>query len=421
MYPPERGCMKTIRFAVCGCGCRGTWLTENVVSKLPDVTVVGLCDTYEDKAASLSARLDKNGKGKPPVFTDHNEMFDAVKPDAVLVATSWTAHVPVSMDAMRRGIATAMEVGGAYTEKECRDLIRCYEETKTPFMLMENCCYNRDELLATALVRNGLFGDIVYCHGCYAHDLREEVAKGDINRHYRLHEYSTHNCDNYPTHELGPIARLLNITRGNRMCSLTSRSSKALGLHAYVQDKPELAYLKDRAFTQGDIVETLITCEGGELISLRLDTTLPRYYSREFTVRGTKGMYNQDNDMVMLDNTGFEEFFDTWKTYAINNHNAQNYAEYLPDIWKHADPKALAAGHGGMDWFEFEAFVGCLREGKPMPIDVYDAAAWMSITYLTEQSIKANGAPVEIPDFTDGAYKTRTPEDVLPLPHIEKN
>ena len=50
-----------------------------------------------------------------------------------------------------------------------------------------------------------------------------------------------------------------------------------------------------------------------------------------------------------------------------------------------------------------------------MPIDVYDAAAWMSIAYLSEKSIANNGAPVEIPDFTNGAYKTRRPMDVVKL------
>ena len=71
------------------------------------------------------------------------------------------------------------------------------------------------------------------------------------------------------------------------------------------------------------------------------------------------------------------------------------------------------AGHGGMDYFEFVAFVDALRNGEEMPIDVYDAAAWMSITYLSEKSIALGGAPVEIPDFTHGLYKTRKPKDVV--------
>jgi hypothetical protein len=53
-----------------------------------------------------------------------------------------------------------------------------------------------------------------------------------------------------------------------------------------------------------------------------------------------------------------------------------------------------------------------MREGKEMPCDVYDAAAWMCITYLSEISIKENRI-VEIPDFTRGKYKNRPQRDVI--------
>lgn len=406
--------MKTLRFVTCGAGCRGTSLTCNVLSDLDGVEVVGVCDLYEDKAESLACQLEKKGARRPRVYTDYAAMFAETAPDAVLVATAWETHVEVAVAAMRLGIAVAMEVGGAYSEAECRALVETYEETKTPFMFMENCCFDKEELLTTSLVRNGLFGEVVYCHGAYAHDLREEIAYGDIRRHYRLRNYSGRNCENYPTHEVGPIARLLNINRGNRMVSLVSRSSKACGLHAFVQDKPELDDLKDRVFAQGDIVETLITCEGGELISLRLDTTLPRLYSREFTVRGTKGMYTHDTDTVLI-----EGRYEEWDSYAKHTGNSHLYYDpYLPDLWRNLDPKAMEKGHGGMDWLEFVAFVDALRADKPMPIDVYDAAAWMAVTYLSEESIRRGGAVVEIPDFTNGRWKTRLPEDVTNIPSV---
>ena len=47
----------------------------------------------------------------------------------------------------------------------------------------------------------------------------------------------------------------------------------------------------------------MIRCANGETIQLTLDTTLPRYYSRNFTVRGTKGMYEEATDSVFIDCT----------------------------------------------------------------------------------------------------------------------
>ena len=55
-----------------------------------------------------------------------------------------------------------------------------------------------------------------------------------------------------------------------------------------------------------------------------------------------------------------------------------------------------------------------------MPIDVYDAVSWMSITALSEESIAKGSIPIECPDFTRGKYKNRKPLDVLPLPKIKR-
>ena len=405
--------MKEIKYVLCGCGGRGSSLTKNIVTKIDGVKIVGVCDSgWVDKAETLVEDLKELGVDGVKAYSDYKVMFEELKPDAVLVATSWEEHAEVATYAMKKGIAVALEVGGAYNENECWNLVNVYEETKTPFMFMENCCFNKDELLVTNLVRKGLMGEIVYCHGAYAHDLRHEVSHGKQLRHYRLRNYMNRNCENYPTHELGPIAKVLNINRGNRIVSLTSMASKSAGLHDYIQDKEEIAELKDVVWAQGDIVDTLIKCENGELISLRLDTTLPRFYSREFTVRGTKGMYEQDNNMVLIEGD-YEESWELLKFYREHHNNAENYKEYLPDIWKNVTKEILDAGHGGMDYFEFVAFFDALKNGTEMPIDVYDAATWMSITYLSEQSIKNGGAPMQIPDFTRGAYKTREPKDVV--------
>ena len=411
--------MKQLNFVVCGSGCRGASVAKSVIVNLEDVRIVGVSDLYEDKAEKLAADIEEKTGFRPAVYTDSTAMIEELKPDVAYVATSWESHTEVSIMAMEHGVAVAMEVGGAHSEEECRSLIETWEKTRVPFMFMENCCFNRDELFALSLARNGVLGNVVYCHGAYGHDLRYELAYGDIRRHYRLKHYSTRNCENYPTHELGPICRLLNITRGNRMVSLVSRSSKSLGLHEYVQDKPDLEYLRDREFAQGDIVETLITCENGELISLRLDTTLPRTYSREFTVCGTKGRYNQDTNSVFRD--GDKESFDIIEgTNMYLNNATEMYDPYLPEFWRNITEEQKKAGHGGMDYFEFLAFVNHLRDGSDMPIDVYEAATWMSITYLSEKSLAMGGAVVEMPDFTNGAYKTRVPFDVVELPKVEQ-
>ena len=86
------------------------------------------------------------------------------------------------------------------------------------------------------------------------------------------------------------------------MMTLTSVASMSAGLKEYIKNKkPEDEVLNSTEFCQGDVVNTIITCANGETILLTLDTTLPRYYSRGFTVQGTKGMYMEDNKSIFID------------------------------------------------------------------------------------------------------------------------
>ena len=61
----------------------------------------------------------------------------------------------------------------------------------------------------------------------------------------------------------------------------------------------------------------------------------------------------------------------------------------------------------GTRWIDYvmdSRLIYCLRNGLPLDMDIYDAVEWSSLVELTEQSALAEGAPVEIPDFTRGAW-----------------
>lgn len=405
----------TLKLGVIGCGQRGCGMIHGCLSVMDNVDVVAVSDCYEDKMENAVKPLLANGKKKPAFFTDYEKMLNKNLIDAVYISAAWEAHSQIAVKAMKQGIIAALEVGGAYNLEECWELVKTYNETGTPFMFMENCCYDRSELLGTALVRRGILGEVVHCSGAYSHDLREEIASAKKLRHYRLRNYLARNCDNYPTHEIGPIAKVLNINRGNRMTKLVSMASKAAGMEEYINShKNDLdPDLTGKRFNQGDIVDTLISCENGETIRIRLDTTLPRYYNRDFTINGTKGLYQQMGNMCFLDGDAHESFDvnDMKEKFG----NADKYKEFLPEYWKKITEEEKKAGHGGMDMFMMREFVSAALNNKPMPIDVYDGALWMSITALSANSITLGSAPVTIPDFTEGRYLLRKPCDVVKL------
>ena len=62
-------------------------------------------------------------------------------------------------------------------------------------------------------------------------------------------------------------------------------------------------------------------------------------------------------------------------------------------------------GHGGMDFIMDYRLVYCLRNGLPLDMDVYDLAEWSCPAALSSISIKHGSMPVEVPDFTRGAWK----------------
>ena len=417
--------MDRLKIGLIGLGQRGAaygmvdgsiGLLGNILNN-SEVLVTAICDGYKERLDFAAEKIVAAGQNKPFETTDYKEVLN-YGVDAVIVCTSWASHVEVALAAMEKGVPVGIEVGGTHNIGDMEKLVAAYERTKTPFMFLENCCYNKDELLATSLTRNGKLGEICYCHGAYCHDLRNEITEVGLKRgHYRLEEYKNHNCENYPTHELGPIVKLLGITRGNKFTRLTAMASKARGLEEYVNAHEEVAELKGTKWKQGDVVTTMIECENGELITLKLDTSLPRLYDREITVSGTKGYYNQTLRAVVIDGDKFNHD----KNVIQDSLNSQDdYSEYLPDDWKNITEEQLKTGHGGMDYIMLKHFFRAVKNREDMPIDVYEACAMMCVTALSEQSIASGGKPVAVPDFTNGKYRERKIIDVMPLPKIDR-
>lgn len=395
--------MKTFSVAIIGLGCRGAELMGSVFLPMEQVRVTCVCDVYEDRCLAAVEKVKENNGNTPAWYKDYRELFEKEKPDAVYIATSWQTHFEIAMYAMEKGIPVACEVSPGFAMEECWQLVRTWEHTRTPLMLMENCCYGRDEMMVMNMIQKGVFGEIVHCDGSYAHDLRSEVAYGEKNRHYRLDNYVKRNCENYPTHELGPIAQILGINRGNRILTVSSVASRAAGLGEYIAAHPDCGQA-GRRFNQGDVITTLIRCANGETIRITLDTTLPRAYSRGFTVHGTKAIFTEDNGSLFLD--GVHNKYDwNWKEQWGNVE--QYRGEYEHPIWDSFLHDGVRGGHGGMDWLEFEDFFRHLESGEPMPIDVYDMAVWTAVSILSEESIALGGQPLPMPDFTCGKWMTR--------------
>lgn len=396
---------KKVRVGIVGLGSRYYGMMEQLSwTKLADLVCV--CDAFQDR---VDVALDRAKEWYPSCtvhgYTDFHEMFEKEDIDGVYISTSWATHTEIAIDAMKHGIIPGIECGGANSVEECWELVRTHEATGTQCMFMENCCYGREEMTILRLVKMGLFGELTHCEGGYEHDLRAEIVYGRERRHYRRDNYLNKNADLYPAHALGPIMKFLNVNNGNRMLSLTSTASKAVSLRRFTERERGPQYDGSHlTYHQGDVVTTVIKCANGETITLNHDTSSARPYSRGGRVQGTDGIWMEDNASIYLD--GISPKFETWEPFASYMDNPK----YEHPLWTEFRTDGVKGGHGGMDFLVLSAFCEVLKTKCRPPLDVYDAAALMCITPLSEASIACGSAPVAIPDFTNGLWiKKREP------------
>lgn len=407
-----------LRIGIIGCGARGQSHIDELL-KRKDIEITAVADPDSKWAIPETQKIfNRLQKKQPRYFSsgkeDYLNLLNEKNVDAVIICTPWEWHVQQGISALKAGKKVGMEVAGAINIQECWDIVKAVEETGVPLMFLENVCYRRDVMAVMNMVKNNVFGELLHLQGGYQHDLRavkfndglspygKGVNFGDrgiSESKWRTLHSIKRNGELYPTHGLGPVAMMTDINRGNRLLSLTSMATKARGLHKYIADQAGLDHPNARVnFSLGDVVTTMIRTQNEESIILIHDTSSPRPYSLNFRVQGTQGLWMDDLQQIHIEG----------KTPAHHWESDGPWMEkYDHPLWKKYHADAESAGHGGMDFFVLNAFVECCKRNEEFPLDVYDMATWSAITPLSEVSIKQGGALQDIPDFTQGKWKTR--------------
>ncbi len=408
-----------LRVGLIGVGLRGTNHLRNLLQR-KDVRVTAICDIDPDRITLCEALIREMGKSRAQIYgkndQDYLNLLASDQVDAVIISTPWLWHTRMTVDAMKAGKYAGVEVSAANTLEECWDLVNTHEATGTHMMILENVNYRRDVMAVLNMVKQGIFGELVHFRCGYQHDLREvkfnngkqpygggvEFGEKAISeaRWRTLHSVKR-NADVYPTHGLGPVAVMADINRGNRLLSLTSHASKAIGLHNHIvrqggEDHPN-AKVK---FKQGDVITTTVDTARGETIIITHDCNLPRPYSLGFRVQGANGLWEVDGNRMYVEGMSEPHKWDEATAWL---------EKYDHPLWQKYGEYAAGAGHGGMDFFVLNAFVESAKANVAPPMDAYDAAAWSAVTPLSEASINRKGEPQDFPDFTRGMWIKRAP------------
>jgi len=278
-----------------GVGLQGGAHVRNFL-EIEGVEIVALCDVDEARNLEVAGWVEADGRPRPRLYgrtpTDFVRMCETEEMDLVFTATPWEWHVPVCVTAMENGSHAATEVPAAYTLEDCWKLVEVAERERKHCVMMENCNYDRPEMMVFHMARLGLFGEIVHAECGYNHDLRAIKFEDAHEGLWRRWHATQRDANLYPTHGLGPVANVMDINRGDQFAFLVSMSSPSRGLQAWREEHVPPGDPKwEERYVLGDVNTSLIKTVNGKTIYVVHDTNLPRPYSRIHMVQGTRGIF----------------------------------------------------------------------------------------------------------------------------------
>lgn len=402
--------MKVVRIGIVGLGMRGPGAVYRL-SNIEGTEIVALCDVEPNRVEAAQEILKKNNRKPAASYSGsaeaYKKMCERNDIDLVYICTDWVHHTPIALYAMEHGKNTAIEVPAATSMEEIWALINTSERTRKHCMMLENCVYDFFEISSLSMAQKGLFGDILHVEGSYLHNL-DDVWPQYWNN-WRLDFNEKHRGDLYPTHGIGPDCQVLNIHRGDRMDYLVAMDTKSVNGPKHVK---RLTGKDSERFASGDETSTLIHTALDRTMLIEHDVMTPRPYSRMYQIVGSEGYASKYPVEQLCFRKETLEQFEGRQLEGVSTHSAlpaslqqELLRKYTPQFVKDIEEKAKAVGgHGGMDYIMDYRLIYCLRNGLPLDMDVYDLAEWCCISELSRLSIENGSMPVDIPDFTRGAW-----------------
>lgn len=400
--------MDSVRVGFIGLGMRGPGAVYRF-TKIDRTSIKAICDKHADRLVKPQQYITDAGRPAAAEYSGDEgwkELCQRQDIDLVYIATDWKHHVPMAVYAMEQGKNVAIEVPAAMDLDECWQLVNTAEKYRKHCMMLENCVYDFFELTTLNMAQKGLFGDILHVEGAYIHNLEEFWTYYEGN--WRLDFNEKYRGDVYATHGYGPACQLLDIHRGNKLNYVVAMDTKAATGPKIVKQNLNQ---DSEDFQNGDHTMSMIQTENGQTIHIQHDVMNPRPYSRMYQLTGTEGFANK------YPKEGYA-FRQVQEFEGMPNHENLSMHSFVPEDVKeammakykhpiHVEIEEVAkkvGGHGGMDYIMDYRLVYCLLNGLPLDQDVYDAAEWSSLGELSRISIENGSMPVEVPDFTRGAW-----------------
>lgn len=360
---------QVVRFGLVGTG-RGTKFAR-IVDRVPQAQLVCVLDPNEESRKTFLEEFPDID-----VVKGFDDLLDG-RVDAIYLASPQQYHGPQAVGALEAGVHVMSEIPPVVSVEQARELVGAVRRSSASYMVAENHCYIPAHLVITAMVREGLFGEIYYAESEYVYEARDLQTDDDGRPNWRSFWHVGRNGITYPTHSLGPLLQWLD-TRLDSVITVGAGHS-----------------------TNHEMDDTLLLLgrtDGDAMVTMRLDLLSYRPVEPAFVAfQGTGGAFDSgrgpfDKPRVYLHGQSpagewepIENFFEDFRP--------KRYAALFED------PKLWKSPYGPLlDFVE-----SIVTDTRP-PFDVYRALDMMLPGIMSEMA-RAQGAWVAVPDpryFTDG-------------------
>jgi predicted dehydrogenase len=331
-------------------------------------------------AATLAAVYDPDPGARQRFAGDHgvdvvcasyHELLDHC--DLVIVSSPQQHHVAQAIMALDSGIHVLSEVPAAVSLEQARDLVAAVRRSNARYMLAENYCYIRSNLVVGAMARAGVFGDLYYGEGEYLHEMRQFHHTPNGSPTWRYYWQVGRIGHTYPTHSLGPLLQWFDDRVVAVSCTGTGRHT-------------------DPEHEIDDTVMLLCRTSRGALLRVRFDLLSNRPHLMDYySVQGTGGAYEaprapDQQPRVYLHGHSPEGSWEPLSAYE---------EKFLPDRYRQVP---AGAGHWGADAWPVLEFIQAIVDDTDVPFDVFDALDMSLPGIASERSAGEGGSWVYVPD-----------------------
>jgi predicted dehydrogenase len=343
------------------------------------LTLVALCDTWEERLLAAGHSLDVKTYTDYEAFLDHDM-------DAVILANYFHQHAPFAIRALGAGKHVMSETAACHTLGEGVALIEAVEKSGLTYMFAENYPYAAYNQEMRRLYQKGSIGAFRYGEGEYVHPDPAAVRLGRSCGfdHWRNWIPATYYC----THSIAPV-----------MYITDTRPEKVNGFVVpYDTDDPTLTHSARRS----DTAATIVCRMSNGAVMKTLHGGL-RGHGNYVRVHGNAGLMESCRH-------GDKQRMRVWREPWEKRKGEPTEIVYKPDFPVHHG-KATRAGHGGGDFFTAYHFVHAIRTGEPPYLDVYRGVDMSIVGVQAWRSVLADSAPYEIPDFRKPSIRRKYKDD----------